>query len=88
MEKMENLEIEIQNLKERNKKVELDKAWERSWTRRIFIAFVTYFVASLWLHLIKDNSIWLKAFVPTFGYILSTISIPQLKKVWIKIIRN
>ena len=34
---MENqeLEKEIEQIKERNKRVELDKAWETSWTRRI-----------------------------------------------------
>ena len=30
-----NLEKEIEKIKERNKKVELDKAWETSWIRRI-----------------------------------------------------
>lgn len=32
---MENqeLEKEIEQIKERNKRVELDKAWETSWTR-------------------------------------------------------
>ena len=29
------LEKEILKIKERNKRVELDKAWETSWTRRI-----------------------------------------------------
>lgn len=34
---MENkeLEKEIEQIKARNKRVELDKAWETSWTRRI-----------------------------------------------------
>ena len=31
------LENEIIKIKERNKRVELDKAWETSWTRRICI---------------------------------------------------
>ena len=29
------IEEEINNIKERNKRVELDKAWETSWTRKI-----------------------------------------------------
>jgi hypothetical protein len=40
---------EIQRIKERNRKVEMDKAWEVSWTRRIFILAMTYIVASVWL---------------------------------------
>ena len=31
------IENEIKKIKERNKRVELDKAWETSYTRRIFI---------------------------------------------------
>ncbi len=79
---MEKLETEIMNLKERNKRVELDKAWEVSWTRRIFISIITYFVASVWLYMIREQAIWLKAVIPTAGYILSTLTIPQLKKLW------
>lgn len=78
-----NVEQEIESLKMRNTKVEADKAWEISWTRRIFIAITTYVVASLWLYLINENNIWLKAVVPTGGYILSTLSIPILKKIWL-----
>lgn len=34
---LKELENEIAKIKERNKKVELDKAWETSWTRKICI---------------------------------------------------
>lgn len=78
----ETLETEIQNLKERNARVELDKAWERSLTRRVFVALITYCVATLWLYIINEHDILLKAVVPTAGYVLSTISIPQLRRVW------
>ena len=64
-------------------KVETDKAWERSWTRRIFISVVTYIIAAFWLYLIHESIFWLKAIVPVAGYVLSTISIPQLKKIWV-----
>ena len=33
-----DLEKEIEQIKQRNKKVELDKAWETSWTRKICIS--------------------------------------------------
>ena len=39
---LKNLEKEIENIKERNKKVELDKSWETSWTRKICIMILTY----------------------------------------------
>ena len=80
----DTVEIEIQKLKKRNARVETDKAWETSLTRRTFIAFVTYLVAAVWLHLIHESNIFLKAVVPVAGYVLSTFSIPQLKKIWIQ----
>ena len=64
--------------------MELDKAWEISWTRRLFIAGTTYVIAGLWLVLINDIYPWLKAFVPVGGYILSTLSLPVIKKWWAK----
>lgn len=79
-----NIEQELQNIKERNMRVEQDKAWETSWTRKIFIAIVTYIIASIWLYIIDESGIFLKAVVPTVGYLLSTLSIPILKQIWLK----
>ncbi|MEK7618019.1 MAG: hypothetical protein AAB410_02635 [Patescibacteria group bacterium] len=81
---MIDAETEIQNIKARNQKVEADKAWEISWTRRIFIFAMTYVVAGVWLELIHDTFPWLKAFVPSLGYILSTLSLRFVKNWWIK----
>ena len=36
-----DLEKENKNINERNKRVELDKKWETSWTRRICIMILT-----------------------------------------------
>lgn len=79
-----DIEQEIDQIKERNMRVELDKAWERSWTRRLFIAAVTYVIASIWLVLIHDTNPFLKALVPTAGYLLSTLSLPFIKTWWSK----
>ena len=38
---MENLKKEIEEIKLRNKRVELDKRWETSSTRKICIALLT-----------------------------------------------
>ena len=77
-----NFETEIQAIKARNQKVEVDKAWEISWTRRLFIGAATYIIAGVWLTMINDTYAWLKAFVPTGGYVLSTLSLPFIKKWW------
>ena len=79
----EQIEAEFENIRQRNKRVEADKAWETSAVRRIFIAAVTYIVASVWLFVIKDSLPFFKALIPTAGYILSTLSLSFIKNWWI-----
>jgi len=80
----EEIKKEFVAIKERNARVELDKAWERSWTRRISIMIITYIVACSWLAIIDERGIFVKAIVPVLGYLLSTLSIPQIKKYWLR----
>jgi len=81
---MDNIEKKLAKIEERNARVEGDKAWETSWARRIFIGIVTYVVAGIWLVLITETGPWLKALVPAGGYILSTLTIPFLKRWWLR----
>ncbi|MDD5751794.1 MAG: hypothetical protein PHS73_04730 [Candidatus Peribacteraceae bacterium] len=79
---MENPESPIAAILERNRRVEADKAWETSWTRRMLITVMTYFVAVLFLWLIANEHFWLNAGVPALGYLLSTLSLPWAKRWW------
>ncbi len=81
---MQDFLEEIQQIQQRNKRVEIDKAWEISWTRRSFVALVTYGLASIWLELIGANDPLLNALVPAGGYLLSTLTLPFLKSWWMK----
>jgi hypothetical protein len=83
---MNNQNEEIQALLDRNKRVEGDKAWETSWFRRILIAIITYISACTFLSMTgADNErAYLPAFVPTIGYLISSISLGPIKKWWIK----
>ena len=75
---MENkdLEYEIAKLREINKRVELDQAWDPSWTRKICICILTYIVVVIYSYLInKNNNIWLSSLVPVIGFTLSTVSL-------------
>jgi hypothetical protein len=78
----EEMSREIAAIQERNIRVELDKAWEVSWTRRLFIAVSTYIIAGIWLVLIHEKFPGLKSFVPAIGYVLSTMTVPVLKRWW------
>jgi len=79
------IENEINKIKERNKKVELDKAWETSWTRRLFICILTYIVVVIYSKLINQiNNIWLSSLVPVIGFTLSTFSLKIVRNVWEK----
>ena len=80
----EDLQQKLSEIQDRNQRVEADKAWETSLTRRVFICIITYIVALLWLYIIDEQGIWLKAVIPVAGFVLSTLSLPALKKVWIK----
>ncbi len=75
---------EISAIHERNRRVEADKAWEVSWTRRLVIAAMTYVVALVWLLVVGNSSPWVNAFIPAVGYILSTLSLPAFKRWWIR----
>ena len=79
------LENEIVKIKERNKKVELDKAWETSFTRRICICILTYIVVIIYSYLInKITNIWLSSLVPVIGFTLSTFSLKVVRSIWEK----
>ena len=51
-----DFEKEINEIKERNKRVETDKAWETSWVRRICICVLTYLVVVLYSWIISQIS--------------------------------
>ena len=82
---MEKIEKEIKAIKERNKRVETDKAWETSWTRRICICILTYIVVVIYSWMVsKVNNIWLSSVVPVIGFTLSTLSLKLVRKIWEK----
>ena len=80
---MENIEKEINLIKERNKKVEADKAWETSVFRVIFISAITYAITAIVFKFIGVKNYLLSALIPTVGYYLSTQSLPFIKNWWI-----
>lgn len=82
--RVEKIESEILEIQERNKRVEDNKAWETSLFRKVAIVVITYLIAVIVLWTIKVSQPMFNALIPTIGFYLSTISIPFLKKQWLK----
>ncbi len=79
------LEQEIEKIKERNTRVELDKKWETSFTRKLCICVLTYIVVVIYSFLInKISNIWLSSLVPVIGFTLSTLSLKLIRNIWEK----
>ena len=82
------LEERDKKIEERNKRVELDKSWETSWTRKISIMILTYIIVIIYSYLIrKYDNILLTSLVPVIGFTLSTLSLKAIRKIWEKNIK-
>lgn len=81
---MDDMRKTLDLIMERNARVEADKAWETSWTRKLTIVVITYLTVSVFLFLIGTRWFYVHALVPTGGYFLSTLSIPWIKTQWMK----
>lgn len=88
MEIQTDLEERIKKIEERNKRVELDKSWETSWTRKICIIILTYIIVITYSYLIREyNYVLLTSLVPVIGFTLSTLSLKAVRKIWEKNIK-
>jgi len=84
MDNYKILEQEIIKIKERNIKVEIDKAWETSFFRKTLTAVLTYIVIVFFFYFADLSKPFINSIVPTLGFVLSTLSIPVFKRIWIK----
>ena len=84
MAALKELEKEIGKIKARNKKVELDKAWETSWTRKIILFILTYIVIVIFFIMADLPKPFINSIVPAIAFVLSTLSLPLFKKMWIR----
>ncbi|MDO8591455.1 MAG: hypothetical protein Q7R60_00820 [bacterium] len=77
-----NIEERLSAIETRNARVELDKAWGTSWTRRLSIGLLTYAVIVIYLFVINNNAPFINAAVPTVGFLLSTLFLRRVKELW------
>jgi len=81
---MPSIEERLEAVEKRNAQVSTNKAWETSWTRRGTIAGITYVCALILLNILGHDGAWKHALVPVMGYLLSTLSLPTIKRLWIE----
>ena len=84
-DELEDIRKELAEVRARNLRVEREKAWETSWARRLVIAGATWVGAWLWLLGLGAEHAALQALVPSGAYTLSTLSLPVLKRVWMRL---
>lgn len=75
-----DLEKEINLIKERNARVEANKAWETSLTRTVLVGAITYVSILILMLVIGTPRPFFTALVPMIGFVLSIQSIPVVKK--------
>lgn len=85
---LKELKDKIKKIEERNKKVEQDKAWELSHTRRFLLLLFTYLTIGFYLQAIKIPQPWLNAIVPAIAFMLSTLTLPFFKDLWLRYIHR
>ena len=80
---IKELEKRINDIENRNKRVEGDKAWETSTLRKVLILILTYIFAVLYLKIADTTNPFLGAVVPCVGFFLSTQTLNVIKKKWL-----
>ena len=84
MTQLKELKKEIENIKTRNKRVEANKAWETSWTRRIMITILTYIVIVIFFYVANLPKPFVNSIIPALAFLVSTLTLSLIKKLWLK----
>ena len=84
MATIRQLEKKVEAIENRNKRVETDKAWETSYTRRALLFTFTYIAMGAYLNAISVPEPWLNAIVPAVAFMISTLTLPFFKGIWAK----
>lgn len=82
MRGMKDIESRIAAIESRNLKVERDKTWETSITRRGSIAVLTYAVVVMYLTIIGSDNPFINGLVPVGGFLLSTLALGWIRALW------
>ncbi|MFH1590838.1 MAG: hypothetical protein ABIC95_02830 [archaeon] len=84
MTTIDDLKKDVDHIKARNARVETDKAWETSWTRRIVLFSLTYIVVVILFLAANLPNPFVNALVPALAFVLSTLTMTMFKKMWLQ----
>lgn len=87
-ERLANLEREIASIKARNHRVEADKAWEISWFRLSLVGLITFIFTLVVLYVSGATDVFLSSGLGATGIILSSLTLPVIKKWWLERQKN
>ena len=76
-------QLELAKIKARNERVEKDKAWETSWTRRLSIFILTYAVIVIFFKVSGFPDLWFNAAIPAIAFLISTLTLSLVKDWWL-----
>jgi len=82
MATISDLEKRLETIESRNQRVEVDKSWETSLTRRVLLILFTYLSIGFYLQSIQIDHPWLNAIVPAIAFFFSTLTLPFFKSLW------
>ena len=85
MTTLADVEKRVTEIEKRNARVEMDKAWETSWVRRGLLMLFTYLSVGFYMQAIGIASPWLNAIIPSLGFLLSTLTLPFFKNLWVSL---
>lgn len=83
MTTIEKLQEQIDEINRRNKRVEIDKAWETSLTRKFVVVILTYLVVMVLFLVMKLPNPFVNAIIPSAAFVISNLSVPIVKKWWV-----
>ncbi|MCX6771726.1 MAG: hypothetical protein NTX79_06745 [Candidatus Micrarchaeota archaeon] len=84
MATLRELDKRVAGIERRNARVEADKAWETSFARRGLLVLFTYLAVGAYLAAISVQDAWLNAIVPAVAFMLSTLTLPYFKGIWLR----
>jgi len=82
--RLKNIEIDLETIKARNNRVERDKAWEISAFRLGILSVATFIFSLVFLYFVRADEFILGALTSTAGLIISSQTLPFIKRWWLQ----